>query len=217
MMARSEDEIDSSSSRSEKSAGEEQSDATIESEHEEDNNEEVKASDATAKMKRPKKIHKLSLTETEDFNKKLKKRGVIYVARVPPRMTPTKIKSLLSDFAEVTRVYLVEEDATVRKRRKKEYGSSGGKRYIEGWVEFASKRMAKHIAESLNVTPISNHKRNPHYGKLNYVIDQTREDRETKHMRYSVSKYFANNWSYCLVYKAHYGILNISISSSGRI
>ena len=35
--------------------------------------------------KKPKKIHKLSLTETEDFNKKLKKRGVLYVARVPPR------------------------------------------------------------------------------------------------------------------------------------
>ena len=115
--------------------------------------------------KRPKKIHKLSLTEIEDFNKKLKKRGCIYVARVPPRMTPTKIKSLFSDFAEVTRVYLVEEDASVRKRRKKEYGGSGGKRYIEGWVEFASKRKAKHIAASLNLTPISNTKRNPHYGK----------------------------------------------------
>jgi len=84
-------------------------------------------------------------------------------------MTPTKIKSLLSDFAEVTRVYLVEEDASVRKRRKKEFGGSGGKRYIEGWVEFASKRKAKHIAASLNSTPISNHKRNPHYGKINRV------------------------------------------------
>jgi ESF2/ABP1 family protein len=117
------------------------------------------------KTKKPKKIHKLSLTETEDFNKKLKKRGVIYVARVPPRMTPSKIKSLLSDFAEVTRVFLVEEDASVRKRRKREYGGSGGKRYVEGWVELASKRKAKHIAASLNLTPISNTKRNPHYGK----------------------------------------------------
>lgn len=136
-----------------------------ESESEEDVNDE--ANDSVVKAAaRPKKIHKLSLTETEDFNKKLKKRGVIYIARVPPRMTPTKIKSLLSDFAEVTRVYLVEEDASVRKRRKKEYGGSGGKRYIEGWIEFASKRKAKHIAASLNLTPISNQKRNPHYGTL---------------------------------------------------
>lgn len=116
------------------------------------------------RQKRSKKIHKLTLTETENFNEKLRKRGVVYVARIPPRMTPTKIKSLLSEFGEVTRVYLVEEDPTVRKRRKKEHGSSGGKRYLEGWVEFASKRKAKHIAQSLNNTQMSNHKRNPHYG-----------------------------------------------------
>ena len=81
-------------------------------------------------------------------------------------MTPTKVKSLLSDFCEVTRVYLVEEDPTVRKRRKKQFGGSGGKRYVEGWVEFKSKRKAKSIAASLNNTMISNHKRNPHYGDL---------------------------------------------------
>ncbi|OEU20499.1 hypothetical protein FRACYDRAFT_223935 [Fragilariopsis cylindrus CCMP1102] len=94
------------------------------------------------------------------------KRGVVYIARVPPRMTPTKIKSLLSDFGEVTRVFLVEEDASKRKRRRQEFGNSGGKRYIEGWVEFASKRKAKHVALSLNTTPISVHKRNPHCGVL---------------------------------------------------
>ena len=151
-MAPSDDEH----SGSETSTGEPDSGSSVESER----NEESET------IKKPKKIHRLSLTETEDFNKKLKRRGVIYVARVPPRMTPTKIKSLLSDFAEVTRVFLQEEDASVRKRRKKEYGNSGGKRYIEGWVEFASKRKAKHIAESLNLTPISNHKRNPHFGTL---------------------------------------------------
>ena len=116
--------------------------------------------------KKKKKVHRLSLTETEDFNAKLKKRGVVYVARIPPKMTPTKIKRLLSDFGEVTRVYLVEEDPSKRKRRKKELGSSGGKRYVEGWVEFGDKKIAKHVAASLNTTPITNHKRDPHYGDL---------------------------------------------------
>lgn len=110
-----------------------------------------------------KKIHKLSLTKTTDFNEKLKKRGVIYVARVPPRMNPSKIKSLLSDFGVVTRVYLVEEDAARRKRRRKATGN-GTKRYMEGWVEFENKGIAKHVALSLNNTPISMHKRNVHYG-----------------------------------------------------
>lgn len=122
--------------------------------------------DERNEIRRPKKIHKLSLKVTEDFNKKLKKRGVIYIARVPPRMTPSKLKSLLSDFGEVTRIFLVEEDASKRKRRRKEFGNSGGKRYVEGWIEFSNKRKAKHVAQSLNLSPISNFKRNPHYGTL---------------------------------------------------
>jgi ESF2/ABP1 family protein len=128
-----------------------------------DNDDLTSGEDVSAKT--PKKIHKLSLTKTEDFNEKLKRRGVIYIARIPPRMTPTKIKSLLSEFGEVTRIYLVEEDSSVRKRRKKEFGGSGSKRYVEGWVEFACKRKAKHVTLALNNTPISNHKRNPHYGE----------------------------------------------------
>lgn len=44
-------------------------------------------------------------------------------------MGPTKVKTLLSDFGEVTRVYLVEEDKTASKRRKKA-GGSHGKRFV---------------------------------------------------------------------------------------
>lgn len=133
--------------------------------HQEDQDDsDQEGEEVAVKPRKKKKVHKLTLAETENFNEKLRKRGVIYIARVPPRMTPTKVKSLLSDFCEVTRVYLVEEDQTIRKRRKKERGSSGGKRYNEGWVELSSKRKAKHVAASLNNTPISNHKRNPHCG-----------------------------------------------------
>lgn len=111
------------------------------------------------------RVHKLSLRKTEDFNAKLKKRGIVYLARIPPRMTPTKVKTLLGEFGEVTRVYLSEEDAAVRKRRRKLSGN-GSKRYVEGWVEFASKKVAKHVAASLNSTPITNYKRSAHYGDL---------------------------------------------------
>ena len=58
------------------------------------------------------------LAETGNFNEKLKKRGVLYVARIPPRMTPTKLKTLLGEYGEVCRVYLVEEDKAARKRRR---------------------------------------------------------------------------------------------------
>jgi ESF2/ABP1 family protein len=116
--------------------------------------------------KPPTKVHKLSLAQTEDFNEKLRKRGVVYVARIPPRMTPTKIKALLGEHGEVTRVYLVEEDAAVRRKRRKLHGGNGSKRYTEGWVEFASKQVATHVAASLNASAITHYKRSPHYGDL---------------------------------------------------
>ena len=153
---------------------------------EEEQEESTREKMATTKSKI--KVHKLSLTQTEDFNAKLKRRGVIYVARIPPRMTPTKMKRLLQEElittphgggnnskqqpkpqekpVEITRIYLVEEDASIRKRRRKEHGGNGSKRYVEGWIEFASKHMAKQVALALNNTPISNYKRNAHYGDL---------------------------------------------------
>mmetsp|Transcript_7848 Transcript_7848/g.9795 ORF Transcript_7848/g.9795 Transcript_7848/m.9795 type:complete len:270 (+) Transcript_7848:62-871(+) len=116
--------------------------------------------------KKRKKVHKLSLEETEDFNAKLKRRGVIYIGRIPPRMGPTKAKALLGEFGVVTRIYLEEEDKSARKRRQRATGSHGGKRYTEGWVEFEDKKVAKRVAVALNNTPITNHKRSVHYGDL---------------------------------------------------
>ena len=125
-------------------------------------------SDGEDRPKKRRKIHKLSLKKTEDFNAKLKKRGVVYIARVPPKMTPTKLKTLLSDFGcPITRLYLTPEDAAARKRRRKLSATNNApKRYTEGWIEFASKKVAKHVASSLNNTAITNYKRSPHYGDL---------------------------------------------------
>jgi len=132
-----------------------------------DHEDEKEEEEEESGKKKKKKVHKLSLEKTEDFNAKLQKRGVLYIARIPPRMNPTKIKSLLSDFGTVTRVYLVEEDKSVRKRRQKQSGGgAGGKRYVEGWVEMEDKSVAKRLGMVLNNTPISNHKRSVHYGDL---------------------------------------------------
>jgi ESF2/ABP1 family protein len=51
----------------------------------------------------------------------------------------------------------------MRKRRMKQ-GSTGGKRYLEGWVEFEDKAVAKKVGMALNNTPITNHKRSVHFG-----------------------------------------------------
>ena len=129
-----------------------------------ENNDDKEEQAPLSQQKR--KVHRLSLHRTEDFNAALRQRGVLYVARIPPRMTPTKLKTLLSDFGTaVTRVYCQEEDAAKRQRRRKLTGNAA-KRYTEGWVEFADKRMAKRIALALHQQPITNHKRSVHYGDM---------------------------------------------------
>lgn len=115
--------------------------------------------------KKKKKVRRLKLSATEDFNSKLRRRGVVYLSRVPPRMGPARVKALLSDFGAVTRIYLAEEDKTARKRRKKA-GGSGSKRYTEGWIEFERKTDAKLVGESLNMTRITNHKGSIHHDDL---------------------------------------------------
>lgn len=131
------------------------------------NNNSISSEDEKIKKKK-RKPHKINLEELEsDFNANLKRRGVVYLARVPPRMGPAKVKTLFCQFGEVTRVYLVEEDKAARKRRRKASGGSAqGKRYIEGWVEFAEKKVAKSVGIELNNTPISNRKRDVHFGEL---------------------------------------------------
>ena len=92
-------------------------------------------------------------------------RGVVYMGRVPPRVTPSKVKSLLQGFGEVTRVYLQEEDASVARRRKRQ--GSKGKHYVEGWIEFRDQKVAKRVARSLNTTEMG--KRNYDLWNLKYL------------------------------------------------
>ena len=128
--------------------------------------EQNQLDDEQSSNDRPKKkVRKLKLNTTQDFNATLSKRGILYLSRIPPRMGPSKVKSLLSDFGPISRIYLVEEDKVVRKKRRKA-GGSGCKRYTEGWVEFESKKIAKRVGETLNMTRVTNHKRSVHYDDL---------------------------------------------------
>ena len=75
--------------------------------------------------------------------------GVIYLSRIPPFMKPQKVRHLMSQYGEVDRIYLAQEDPKYRLKRKKE-GKNKKKKYIEGWVEFKDKKIAKMVALSLN-------------------------------------------------------------------
>jgi ESF2/ABP1 family protein len=85
--------------------------------------------------------------------RKKKKRGVVYVARVPAYMKPAKLRYMLEQHGEVTNMYLTQEDERVRLRRKRAGGSKKPK-FTEAWFEFKDRKVAKLVARSLNNTKL---------------------------------------------------------------
>jgi ESF2/ABP1 family protein len=88
----------------------------------------------------------------------VEKTGVVYLSRIPPRMSPTKLRQLLSRFeSPVLRIFLSPESMAVYTRRIKS-GGSKKRQFTEGWVEFEDKKVAKKVAEQLNAQQIGGKK-----------------------------------------------------------
>ena len=99
----------------------------------------------------PESVQALSKEALEAYNAGERAKGVVYLGRVPPGMKPAKIRHLLSRYGEVGRLYLAPEDPAVFRRRV----ASGGSRklqFVEGWVEFLDKRVARATAETIHNT-----------------------------------------------------------------
>jgi len=88
----------------------------------------------------------------------LSKTGVVYLSSIPPFMKPTKLRHLLAQYGEIGRVYLTPEDARTAMRRKK-YKGNKRLNFVEGWVEFHCKKVARKLADTLNANPIGGKKR----------------------------------------------------------
>ena len=116
--------------------------------------EAAAAAEAPARVVKP-----LSKKKLEKHLAEQKKRGVLFLPRVPPYLKPGKLRDLLSGYgAEVLRVYLKAEEAEARARRRRA-GGNKKKSYTEGWVEFSDKKIAKRIATTLNTTPMGDGRR----------------------------------------------------------
>ncbi|KAG7399492.1 Activator of basal transcription 1 [Phytophthora boehmeriae] len=122
-------------------------------------------SDAEASSTKAKVLAGLSREKMEQFKQKAEKRGVVYIARVPPFMKPEKLRHLLGKYGELNRIYLVPEDKALHKKRV----SAGGNRrtkFTEGWIEFEDKKIAKRVAKMLNTTQIGGRKRDYYHDDM---------------------------------------------------
>lgn len=97
----------------------------------------------------------LQLDSIESFNAKVDRTGIIYLSRIPPGMGPSKVKHILSQHGETGRIYLVAADAD-KKGKSSNNADKKHKphRFVEGWIEFMDKKVARHTAEMLNAKVI---------------------------------------------------------------
>ncbi|XP_053360271.1 activator of basal transcription 1 [Clarias gariepinus] len=83
--------------------------------------------------------------------------GIVYLGHIPPRIRPKHVRNMLAVYGEIGRIFLQSEDHSIKRKKRK--AGSNGSRYVEGWVEFRDKRVAKKVAVSLHNTPMTNRKR----------------------------------------------------------
>jgi ESF2/ABP1 family protein len=129
---------------------------------------EIEPVETTEEERHPRKKRKKGHLAPES-EEDLRRRGIVYVSRLPPNMKPKHLRTLLSEWGVVTRVYcslestflgahlmfLGEEDWTKRKKR----GGNRRRQFREAWVEFESKRKAYNAALALNGQKIGTRKK----------------------------------------------------------
>lgn len=107
----------------------------------------------------------MSSKKMKKYMKAQEQRGIIYISRIPPFLTPEKVRHLLSVYGEIDRIFLTPEGERVRRKRKKFYGKKR-KCFVDGWVEFLDKDIAKSVAISLNNTPVESKKRSMYHDDM---------------------------------------------------
>ena len=78
-----------------------------------------------------------------------RKTGVVYLSRIPPFMKPPTVRQLLTPYGIITKLFLTPEPQAHYLARKKNHGNKK-RSFLDGWVEFASKKHAKACAETIN-------------------------------------------------------------------
>eukprot|EP00339_Tiarina_fusa_P011514 CAMPEP_0117057118 /NCGR_PEP_ID=MMETSP0472-20121206/39641_1 /TAXON_ID=693140 ORGANISM="Tiarina fusus, Strain LIS" /NCGR_SAMPLE_ID=MMETSP0472 /ASSEMBLY_ACC=CAM_ASM_000603 /LENGTH=256 /DNA_ID=CAMNT_0004773853 /DNA_START=3 /DNA_END=769 /DNA_ORIENTATION=+ len=128
-----------------------------EEQQEEQSEEEITPEITEKERKKQQKLRR----DAERFKEDQDNRGIIYISKVPPFMKPEKVRYIMSQFGEVDRIYLTAESSE-RKNARKKRGGTKKTCYLDGWVEFKDKKIAKRVALTLNATKVGGNKRNFH-------------------------------------------------------
>jgi ESF2/ABP1 family protein len=110
---------------------------------------------ATRSAKEKAKVER-KLAKTKDA---AARSGVVYMSHIPPFMKPHTLKNLLAPYAPsgIGRVFLTPEDHEKRQARIRG-GGNKKRNFVDGWIEFVSKKEAKVVVETLNTRNIGGKK-----------------------------------------------------------
>ncbi len=117
-------------------------------------------------MDLPETERTITLDEITAFNEEKDKTGIVYISRIPPMMGPQEIRNYLSPFGEITRVYLTPVDKTFGRAKKSAPQQKKRGMFIDGWIEFRSKKSAKNAALALNGTTVGGKRTSKYFGEL---------------------------------------------------
>ncbi|VDN06718.1 unnamed protein product [Thelazia callipaeda] len=98
---------------------------------------------------------------SESDQEKERKSGIIYFQTLPPNFTASRMRTEMSRFGEIGRIYLQAKISFVKNLAAKLRNARGKRkrRFVEGWVEFKEKNIAKRVAVSLNQTAVGGKRR----------------------------------------------------------
>ena len=136
-----------------------ESDATVEHNEFEDS-ESYSKNEATSPPAKPAPSSLLKTPKIKSLaasQLKTRKTGVIYLSRIPPFMKPATLRHLFSPYGTLNRIFLTPEPTPMYNKRVRS-GGNKKRSYLDGWVEFASKKKAKICAETLNGNTIGGRK-----------------------------------------------------------
>lgn len=93
------------------------------------------------------------------------RKGIVYVANMPGFMQPSKLRHLMEQYGEIGRTYCKPEE-TINWTHRKKAGGSYKLKFVEAWVEYMDRSVAKRVAMMLNASPIGGKRRNFYYHDL---------------------------------------------------
>lgn len=111
------------------------------------------------------------------------------MSSIPPYMNPQKVKYELEKYGKITRMHILEEDASEYKNRLKLRGNKH-KKYKEGWIEMEDKEIAKRMCQALNGEKIGGKKRSFYHDDL-WMLKYLKGFKWTNLME-KISKFFLN-------------------------